>query len=75
MAALLFIKSRKLFLKIQEGIGDNLSQEDVEAGGREWGCTCPRMMAGVNQPLIPSVPQLTACPVRSAKHGHTGTVL
>ena len=29
---LVWIKSKKLFLKIQEGCGDNLSKEDMEKG-------------------------------------------
>ena len=32
MAVLTWIKSRKLFLKIQEGTGDNLLREDRAAG-------------------------------------------
>ena len=32
MAILAWIKSRKAFLKIQEGTGDNLSEEDIDDG-------------------------------------------
>ena len=32
MAILAWIKSRKIFLKIQEGTGDNLSSEDLKKG-------------------------------------------
>ncbi len=32
MAILAWVKSRKVFLKIQEGTGDNLSREDIAGG-------------------------------------------
>ena len=32
MAVLIWIKSKKAFLKIQEGIGDNLLKEDKDNG-------------------------------------------
>ena len=32
MEILAWIRSKKLFLKIQEGVGDNLSQEDLDNG-------------------------------------------
>ena len=36
MAVLAWIKSRKLFLKIQEGVGENISEDDVADGMTDY---------------------------------------
>ena len=36
MDILTFVKSEKEFLKIQEGIGDNLSREDIKNGFQDY---------------------------------------
>ena len=36
MAILAWIKSRQVFLKIQEGTGDNLSEEDIASGMTDY---------------------------------------
>ena len=44
MAVLAWVKSRRVFLKIQEGTGDNLSEEDVANGMTDyvlWSTFCP----------------------------------
>ena len=44
MAVLAWVKSRRVFLKIQEGTGDNLSEEDVANSMTDyvlWSTFCP----------------------------------
>ena len=44
MAVLAWIKSRQVFLKIQEGIGENLSEKDIADGMADyvlWSTFCP----------------------------------
>ena len=36
MSLLVWVKSKKVFLKIQEGTGDNLSAEDISEGFRDY---------------------------------------
>ena len=36
MAILAWVKSRGVFLKIQEGTGDNLSEEDIDSGMTDY---------------------------------------
>lgn len=35
-AVLTWVKSKKMFLKIQEGTGDNLSREDINSGMKDY---------------------------------------